>query len=286
MKNTLVIVRSGGDMATGTIQALYRAGFPVLVLETEAPSAIRRRVALSEAVYDGTAVVEDMTARLCRNGRDIETAWFSREIPIVVDPEARFVSKLQPWAVVDAILAKRNIGTSRLMARHTVALGPGFMAGEDVDAVIETMRGHDLGRIIFDGPAMADTGVPGVIGGYGKERVIHSPAKGRFYGFVSIGDVIEKGEPLGIVTENGIPDGGTCQDISGVIVPAALTGLVRGIIRDAYPVPAGYKIADIDPRREEYANCFTISDKARSIGGSVVTALLWLEEKKRRTEKA
>ena len=167
MKDKLVIVRGGGDIATGTIQALHRSGFSLLVLEVADPSAIRRQVALSEAVYDETASVEDLAARLCRSGKAIEKAWCKGEIPVIIDPKGRSIAELQPWAVVDAILAKRNLGTNKDMARHVVALGPGFTAGVDADAVIETMRGHDLGRIILEGQAKANTGVPGLIGGYG-----------------------------------------------------------------------------------------------------------------------
>ncbi|WP_301963008.1 selenium-dependent molybdenum cofactor biosynthesis protein YqeB [uncultured Megasphaera sp.] len=280
MKDKLVIVRGGGDIATGTIQALHRAGFSLLVLEVADPSAIRRQVALSEAVYDETASVEDLTARLCRSGKAIERAWSKGEVPVIIDPKGRSIAELQPWAVVDAILAKRNLGTNKKMARHVVALGPGFTAGVDVDAVIETMRGHDLGRIILEGQAKANTGVPGLIGGYGKERVIHSPAAGRFYGLVRIGSVVEKGQPLGVITKAALPEGYVPGPDDGVPVPASLTGLVRGLIRDSYPVVEGFKIADIDPRQEEMKNCFTVSDKARCIGGAVVTALLWLEGRK------
>lgn len=281
MKDKLVIVRGGGDIATGTIQALYRGGFSVLVLETADPSAIRRTVAVSEAVYDGKTSVEDMTARLCRSGKSIEKAWNHGEIPVIIDPKGRSIADLQPWAVVDAILAKRNLGTTKCMAPHVVALGPGFTAGIDADAIIETMRGHDLGRIIFEGQARANTGIPGLIGGYGKERVIHSPAAGRFYALVSIGSIVAKGEPIGIIAEDALPEGHVPQAEDGIIVRASLTGLVRGLIRNSYAVVPGFKIADIDPRQEERQNCFTISDKARCIGGAVVTALLWLNWQKK-----
>lgn len=281
MKDKLVIVRGGGDIATGTIQALYRAGFSLLVLETAAPSAIRRQVALSEAVYDSVASVEDVTARLCRCGKDIEKAWKQGEIPMMVDPKGRAIAELQSWAVVDAILAKKNLGTTKNMARHVVALGPGFTAGIDADAVIETMRGHNLGRIIWNGQAVPNTGIPGLISGYGEERVIHSPRQGRFYGLVSIGDCVEKGQPVGIIAEEALPQDRVPSVEDGTVIHASLTGLVRGMIRDSYPVSAGFKIADIDPRQEEISNCFTISDKARCIGGSVVTALLCLEWKKK-----
>lgn len=273
MKNKLVIIRGGGDLATGVVQALWRAGFLLLVLEVPDPSAIRRQVALSEAVYDGIAVVEDVTARCCKSGRAIEKAWRSHEVPVVVDPQGRSIAELKPWAVVDAILAKKNLGTTTAMAPHTIALGPGFTAGADADVVIETKRGHNLGRLIYEGEAIPNTGIPGMIAGFGKERVIHSPAGGYFYGLAAIGDIVEKGQPIGVITQDALPDGQQPAADMGIPVPATLTGLLRGLIRSAYPVIPGFKIADIDPRKEEIKNCFTISDKARCLGGAVLTAL-------------
>lgn len=281
MNNKLVIVRGGGDIATGTIQALWRAGFPVLVLEVGDPSAIRRSVALCEAVYDDVATVEDMTCRRCHGGQAIDKAWQHNEIPLIIDPYGHAIADLQPWAVVDAILAKKNLGTTRDMAPHTVALGPGFVAGKDVDVVIETMRGHRLGRIITEGPAMANTGTPGIIAGYGAERVIHSEEGGFFYGLHAIGDIVEKDEPIGIIADQPFSESHRASVEDGKTVLATLTGLLRGIIRDAYPVTKGFKIADIDPRKEQYKNCFTISDKARALGGAVVTALLMLENREK-----
>lgn len=279
MNDKLVIVRGGGDIATGTIQALWRAGFAVLVLEVGDPSAIRRSVALCEAVYDDVATVEDMTCRRCHGGQAIDKAWRKGEIPLIIDPWGHAIEDLQPWAVVDAILAKKNLGTTKDMAPHTVALGPGFIAGKDVDVVIETMRGHQLGRIITDGPAMANTGTPGLIAGYGAERVIHSDHAGFFYGLHKIGDIVEKDEPIGIIAPQPFAERHKTTLTDGIPVLATLTGLLRGIIRDAYPVTKGFKIADIDPRKDQYNNCFTISDKARSLGGAVVTALLMLEQR-------
>lgn len=273
MKKHLVIVRGGGDLATGVIQALQRAGFQLLVLEVPDPSAIRRQVALSEAVYDGSAVVEDITARLCRSGQAIEKAWRSGEVPILIDPQGKSIAELKPWAVVDAILAKKNVGTTRNMAPHTIALGPGFTAGVDVDVVIETKRGHNLGRLIYKGEAAPNTGIPGMIAGFGKERVIHSPSSGYFYGLTVIGDMVEKGRPIGVITQEALPDGVKPAVAMGIPVPATLTGLLRGMIRSTYPVVSGFKIADIDPRKDELKNCFTISDKARCLGGAVLTAL-------------
>lgn len=273
MKDKLVIVRGGGDLATGVVQALWRAGFLLLVLEVPDPSAIRRQVALSEAVYDGSATVEDMTARCCKSGRAIEKAWRDHEVPIVIDPQGRSIAELKPWAVVDAILAKKNVGTTRNMAPHTIALGPGFTAGVDVDVVIETKRGHNLGRLIYKGEAAPNTGIPGMIAGFGKERVIHSPSSGYFYGLTVIGDMVEKGRPIGVITQEALPDGVKPAVAMGIPVPATLTGLLRGMIRSTYPVVSGFKIADIDPRKDELKNCFTISDKARCLGGAVLTAL-------------
>ncbi|MDO5100809.1 MAG: selenium-dependent molybdenum cofactor biosynthesis protein YqeB [Eubacteriales bacterium] len=263
-----VIVRGGGDLATGVIATLVRVGFPVLVLEIETPSAIRRRVALCEAVYDGEATVEDIHCRLVRDMAEIEDCWQKGEAAMVIDPSGRWIDQLRPWAVVDAILAKKNLGTTIEMAPKTIALGPGFTAGKDARIVIETMRGHHLGRLIRQGSALPNTGVPGLIGGQGKARVIHAPAAGIFRSLYQIGETVEEGETIGIITDGD----------SRTEVTASLTGLLRGVIRDGFAVTKGLKIADIDPRAEEYKNCFTISDKADHLGGSVLSALLQMEE--------
>lgn len=281
MKRDWVIVRGGGDLATGTIQALQRAGFPVLVLETDRPSAIRRQVSLCEAVYDGTATVEDVTCQRCTSYDKAASLQADGIVPLLIDPIGKAIVELRPFAVIDAILAKKNLGTMRAMAPITIALGPGFTAGTDVDCVIETQRGHDLGRLIFDGPAAANTGVPGLIAGYGKERVVHSPGPGYFYGLQSIGDTVKKGAPLAILTNTPLPAGKKAElGTPGRFVPATLTGLLRGLLRSGYRVPQGFKVADIDPRQDQYANCFSVSDKARCLGGAVVTALLYLQRKK------
>jgi xanthine dehydrogenase accessory factor len=171
---------------------------------------------------------------------------------------------LKPLAVVDAILAKKNLGTSREMAPITVALGPGFTAQEDVDAVVETKRGHNLGRVLWEGCAAPNTGIPGIIGGYGRERVIHCPAEGILRNVKKITDTVTRGEVIAVVeTREGT-----------VPVKATLDGILRGLIRDGYPVTPGFKMADIDPRAEELGNCFTISDKARCIAGGVLEAIL------------
>lgn len=264
----LIIVRGGGDLATGTVYKLHQCGFPVLVLETRAPSAIRRNVAFSEAVYQGTQTVEGVSCVLADSPEQAARWLQEGKLPVLVDPMGASIPFFRPLAVVDAILAKRNLGTSREMAPITVALGPGFAAGVDVDAVVETKRGHSLGRVLYRGSAIPNTGIPGIIGGYSAERVIHSPAAGRLRTVSHITDMVKKGQTIAVVE----------TDKGEVPVTASLDGLLRGLLRDGYPVPQGFKIADIDPRLEEYDNCFTISDKARCIAGGVVEAIFHLKE--------
>lgn len=274
-KKDLIVVRGAGDLATGTIHRLKKAGFRLLVLEAEHPAAIRRQVALSEAVYAGSARVEDVEAvrmdvdlaekknRKELLEQEMERIWKKDGVPVLVDPAGLSIAALRPAVVVDAILAKKNLGTTKEMAPLVIALGPGFTAGEDVDVVIETKRGHNLGRVIRSGSAVPNTGIPGIIGGYGKERVMHAQAEGILRNAASIGDIVEaKAVIAEIETENGT-----------VPVEASLSGLLRGLIRDGYPVTKGFKIADIDPRKEELQNCFTISDKARCIAGSVLEVI-------------
>ena len=256
----LVIVRGAGDISTGTIHRLCRAGFPVLALEAEHPSAIRRKVAFSEAVYDGSATVEGVTAFLAGSVPEAAALLAEGKLPLLVDPAGESIRQFRPAAVVDAILAKKNTGTTLDMAELTIALGPGFEAGKDVRYVIETMRGHDLGRIIRSGSAAPNTGVPGMISGYGAERVIHAPAAGTFRQEREIGDEVRAGETIGTVLAGS----------EAIPVNTRIAGILRGIIRDGYPVTKGFKLADVDPRLEEKKNCYTISDKARCIAGSVL----------------
>lgn len=255
-----VIVRGGGDIATGTIYKLRKCGFRVLVLEVENPSAIRRNVAFCEAVYEGSKQVEDMRCILGHSLLECEKIMDEGHVAMLVDPMGECISSVKPIALVDAILAKKNLGTKKDMAKLTIALGPGFEAGKDVDVVIETMRGHSLGRLIYEGCAIKNTGIPGNIAGYSKERVIHSPCAGICHNVKKITDIVEKGEIIAYVDDTP--------------VYASMPGLLRGLIRDGYPVTCGFKMADIDPRKDEYNNCFTISDKARCIAGGVVEAIL------------
>ena len=269
-KDKLIIVRGGGDLASGTIHRLVRCGFPVLVLETAHPSAIRRQVAFSEAVYDQTASIEGITCHLVQDFHQAKQVMSRGEAALLIDETCSILKEVRPWALIDGILAKRNLGTARNMADKTIALGPGFTAGTDVDLVIETKRGHNLGRIITKGQAAANTGIPGLIGGYGKERVIHAPGAGQIQPLAQIGDHVDQGQVIAWI----LPEADSEKKIP---VTATLTGLLRGMIRPGYPVNKGFKIADIDPRETEYENCFTISDKSRCIAGSVLEGLLFLD---------
>lgn len=268
-KDSLVIVRGGGDLATGTIHRLWSAGLRVLVLEAEHPAAIRRQVSLCEAVYEGETTVEGLHTVKINTLDEADTVWSAGDVPVLVDPKGACISRAKPAVLVDAILAKKNLGTTRDMAPLTIALGPGFTAGQDVDVVVETKRGHKLGRIIREGSAIPNTGVPGIIGGYGAERVIHAQAAGTFENLHAIGDIVEAGEAIAQIRT---PDGQLLP------VTTQITGILRGLLRSGYPVTPGFKVADVDPRKSELENCFLISDKARCIAGSVlelVIAQIW-----------
>lgn len=298
-KNLLIICRGAGDLATGIIHRLHRAGHRVIALETDYPAAIRRQVSFCEAVYDGSAVVEGVTARLVPALADAETdtetysgendtpaahivseKWDSSaieavleagEVPLLIDPKGESIALLKPDVVVDAIIAKKNLGTTIDMAPLVIGVGPGFTAGQDVHLVIESMRGHNLARIITDGMAQPNTGVPGNIAGFTSERVIHAPAAGYIHDVRKIGDIVQKGDEIARI----YPDKESYVNALSEYVPvnATITGIIRGLIREGYYFRKGFKIADIDPRESEITNCFTISDKARSIAGSVLEAV-------------
>ena len=263
-----ILIRGAGDIATGTILRLHRCGFKVLAAECRNPSAIRRKAAFCEAVWAGTATVENTVCQKVSDLQEAEALSAEGRIPLLVDEALSCLSSLSPAAVVDAILAKKNLGTCRSMAPITIGLGPGFTAGEDVDAVIETMRGHHLGRVILQGAAIPNTGIPGVIGGFAAERVIHAPASGPmiFTDSIDIGALVQKGQTIAYVGDTP--------------VTATLDGVLRGLIREGYPVTKGLKIADIDPRKEQVKYCDTVSDKARAIGGGTVEALLYLADQR------
>ncbi|MEI0550549.1 selenium-dependent molybdenum cofactor biosynthesis protein YqeB [Brachyspira intermedia] len=265
----LVIVRGAGDLATGIVYSLYKAHFKVIVLETQYPSSIRRRVALSEAVYDGESKVEDIESVLVKSYEEalnIIANQNYKKIPILIDPNCDILKKIKPTFLIDAIIAKKNLGTNKSMAKYTIALGPGFTAGKDCDIVIETMRGHNLGRMYLEGEAIPNTGIPGNIGGKEAERVIHASSDGIIENVKNIGDFVKEKEVIAYINNNN----------EKIEVLATFDGLLRGIIRDGFKVHKGLKIADIDPRKSEYDNCFTISDKARNLGGSMLTAMMYL----------
>lgn len=268
-RDDLIVVRGGGDLATGTIHQLWSAGLRVLVLEAEHPAAIRRQVSLCEAVYEGETTVEGLRAVRVESLEAAEAVWAENAVPVLVDPKGSCLEQARSAVLIDAIIAKKNLGTTREMAPLTIALGPGFVAGRDVDVVVETKRGHKLGRIIREGAAAPNSGVPGIIGGYGAERVIHAPEAGIFRNRHAIADLVTAGETIAVIE---MPDGNT------VPVTTQIDGILRGLLRDGYPVTRGFKVADVDPRRSELENCFLISDKARCIAGSVlelVAAELW-----------
>lgn len=259
-RKTKILVRGGGDLGSGTIYRLHRAGFPLLVLESEHPSAIRRQAAFCEAVYKGKKEVEGVTAALADDPEQAEVLRLQGLIPVLADPEGISIRMWKPDVLIDATIAKKNIGISMDMAPLTIGLGPGFEAGRDVHFVIETMRGHDLGRILTEGSAQPDTGIPGVIGGYGKERVIHAPSAGIFRALKQIGAEVQKNDLIGRI-ETGS---------ESIDVRTEIGGILRGILPDGFPVCKGFKSADVDPRTGEKKNCWTISDKARCIAGSVL----------------
>ncbi len=256
-----VVIKGAGEMASGIAVRLFRAGFRRLVmLEAPAPLAVRRAVSFSEAVYDDGMTVEGVTAIRVRDAASLRTAWDRNAIPLRVDPEWRTLTEFAGgFAVsVDAILAKKNLGTRRGEAGLVVALGPGFNAGVDADIVIETNRGHDLGRLITDGPAEANTGIPGNIAGYTGERVLRAPADGLVRTVRAIGDSVRFGDVV--------------LRVDGHDVVSALDGVVRGCIRDGTVVRRGLKLGDVDPRGDR-RYCFTVSEKARALGGSVLEAI-------------
>nr|WP_321513789.1 selenium-dependent molybdenum cofactor biosynthesis protein YqeB [uncultured Pseudodesulfovibrio sp.] len=251
-----IAIRGAGDLATGVALRLYRAGLTrLLLLETSNPLAVRRTVAFSEAVYHGEMSVEGITATHISSPDDIEKAWTQNMIPVLVDPEAHSLAQVRPNVLVDAILAKRNIGTTMDQAPLVIGLGPGFTAGQDVHRVVETKRGHHLGRVITNGPAAPNTGIPGVIEGFSIERVYWAEHEGIFTTPYDIGHMVEKGDIIGSV--NDTP------------VVAALSGVIRGLLRNNTPVVKRTKLGDVDPRGT-IAYCGEASDKALSIGGGVL----------------
>ncbi|MCP3973552.1 MAG: EF2563 family selenium-dependent molybdenum hydroxylase system protein [bacterium] len=258
----LVVVRGGGDLASGAAYTLHQAGFPVVVCELAQPLAIRRAVSFASVVAEGEIIIDGIRGVRSGSVADARSAAVDGAVAVMVSAD---LPLLNQSVVVDARLAKRNLDTTVDQAPLVVALGPGFNASVDCDAVVETMRGHALGRVIWDGPAAADTGVPGDVGGATAQRVLRSPGAGTVTWSVAIGDLVESGQRLGVV--------GTEP------VESRIAGVVRGLILDGFPATEGLKIADVDPRAERSA-CFEISDKARLVGAGVLEAILvWLNRR-------
>ena len=254
-----VLIKGGGDLASGVAWRLHRCGFKVYLTELDQPMAVRRKVSFCEAVYDGEIVVEGVKARLIRDPKETAGAWKEGQIPVLIDPRGASKSITRPEVIVDAILAKKNLGTSIRDAHLVIALGPGFEAGRDAHYVVETNRGHNLGRLLSSGSAEPNTGVPGSVKGITADRILRSSSEGLWESALDIGDPVKQGETVGTV--------------AGIPVIAKTDGILRGLIRPGIHVSEDLKIGDIDPRGVK-ASCFTISDKALAIAGGVLEGIL------------
>jgi xanthine dehydrogenase accessory factor len=257
--NLRVLIRGAGEMASGVAYRLSRAGFQVAMTEIAEPLAVRRAVSFCEAVYDGRKQVEGLTACLVSGPAEALMAWKRNELPVLVDPGMTCRQELTPAVIVDALLAKRNTGLAPDLAPLTIGLGPGFSVPQDAHLVIETNRGHNLGRLIYEGRAAANTGQPGDIGGYTHQRVLRSPAVGIFTPLADLGQAVAAGQAVARVADQEV-----CAKVGGVL---------RGLIRPGIRVEEGWKVGDVDPRNQlEYLD--TISEKARAVGGSVLEGIM------------
>ena len=255
-----VVIKGSGDLASGIAFRLHHSGFDIAMTEITAPTSVRRTVCFSQAVYDGSAQVEDVRAVLASDETAMRAAFSKKQIAVFVDPSAAIVKSFRPGALVDAVMAKKNTGTAITDAPIVIGVGPGFNAGVDCHAVIETQRGHSLGRVITKGSALPNTGVPGDIGGHTIERLLRSPSDGVFEALACIGDIVKKGDTVALIN-NKIP------------VKAGIDGMLRGLLPSGIAVTQGMKAGDLDPRCER-SYCYTVSDKALAIGGGVLEALL------------
>lgn len=260
-----ILIKGAGDLATGIASRLYGAGHRILMTEIREPLTVRRTVALSRAVYDGRAQVEEMTGILAEDRKEAEKILDEGDIAVMVDPEAVCREWFSPDVIVDAIIAKRNTGTRITDAPFVIGVGPGFTSGADCNCVVETKRGHTLGNIIWKGSAIPNTGVPGNVGGYTIERLIRASADGRILPKVQIGEYVEKGQVVAVT--------------GGEPVYAQMSGIVRGMLQEGTAVRKDLKIGDIDVRTQ-VSHCYTISDKARAIGGGVLEAVTGYERMK------
>ena len=260
----LVLIKGAGDLATGVAYRLHRAGFDIVMTDIAQPTAVRRTVSFCQCIYDGTATVEGVTSRRVESVDEVKECLSRGEIPVLVDPDAAIRTRMPFDAVVDAILAKYNVNTRMDDTPIVLALGPGFTAGQDCHGVVETKRGHYLGRLLLEGSAIPNTGVPGDVGGYTTQRIIRACKDGVFHPVAHIGDTVAEGDIVARVDDEP--------------VYAQMPGTVRGMLPDGLQVQQGMKSGDIDPRCE-YNHCFTISDKARAIGGGVLEGLLYFRRR-------
>lgn len=258
-----VLIRGAGDLASGIALRLFHAKMEVIMTDLPRPTAIRRTVCFSQAILFGTMTVEDVTAVFAETPEAAVSILKEKKIPVLADPEAACIAALRPDAVVDAILAKRNLGTKITDAPCVIGVGPGFTAGVDCHACVETMRGHTLGRVITEGSPIPNTNIPGLIGGFAGERVLRAPADGIFRQRLEIGDMVEQNEIAGYVGTEPM----RCQ----------ISGVLRGLLADGTPVHKGMKAGDVDPRGE-VSYCQLVSDKALAIGGGVLEAILRFSE--------
>ena len=258
-----VLIRGAGDLASGIALRLFHAKMEVIMTDLPRPTAIRRTVCFSQAILFGTMTVEDVTAVYAETPEAAVSILKEKKIPVLADPEAACIAALRPDAVVDAILAKRNLGTKITDAPCVIGVGPGFTAGVDCHACVETMRGHTLGRVITEGSPIPNTNIPGLIGGFAGERVLRAPADGIFRQRLEIGDMVEQNEIAGYVGTEPM----RCQ----------ISGVLRGLLADGTPVHRGMKAGDVDPRGE-ISYCKLVSDKALAIGGGGLEAILRCSE--------
>lgn len=257
-----VLIKGAGDLASGVACRLHRCGMQIIMTDLPTPTAVRRTVAFSRAVYEGSAEVEGSVARRCDTLAEAKVVLEKGEIAVIPDTDIHFLAKWKPDAVVDAILAKKNLGTQITDAPVVVALGPGFTAGKDCHCVVETKRGHYLGRCIYEGSAIPNTGIPGNIGGYTVQRILRAPCDGVFEPVVEIGAVVKEGE--------------VCATVDGVPLKSEISGVVRGLLQKGVMVTKGMKSGDVDPRCE-VSHCFSVSDKARAVAGGVLEAILTIK---------
>ena len=251
------MVRGGGEMATAVARLLFLSGMRVVVLEREQPLAVRRLVSFAEAVFAGEVEVEGVGGR--RAALDDVPPEPVPWVPVVVDPDGRLLARLAPDVIIDARMAKRGSGARPPGPALVIGLGPGLTAGAEVDAVIETERGPDLGRVLWTGQAEADTSRPSPVLGHTDTRVLRAPRTGAFSGRVALGDLIQAGDVVG--------------EVGGAPVASAIAGLVRGLLHDGVTVEAGIKVGDVDPRGRG-VDPARISDKARAVAAGTLEAVL------------